>query len=153
MHQDGQWPPSSRQPRRRAGLGVRAGPGAEQVRRAVEPEHALRLPIGRRYRRLRGLNGRAGISGAADGTAAVVRELIMQGVRSRDQVPGDYAPSSILTARFLAWAPGNNLTLPVFLRGPPYRAFFAGQRACRSAYLGGRMQPAVAKFRSFRRLL
>src|SRR5260370_36454710 len=80
-------------------------------------------------------------------------ELIMQGVRSRDRFPEGYALSWTLTARFLAWAPGNNLTLPVFLRGPPFRAFFEGPRPCRSAHLGGRMQPAVAKFRSFRRLL
>src|SRR5713101_658179 len=72
MRQDGPWPPSSRQQRWRAGLGVRAGPGAEQVRGAVEPEHALRLLIGRRDGGLRRLNRRAGMSGAAEGTAAIV---------------------------------------------------------------------------------
>src|SRR5258705_3839884 len=45
----------------RAGLGVRAGPGVEQVRGAVEPEHALRLLLRRRDRSLRRVNRAAAI--------------------------------------------------------------------------------------------
>src|SRR5882724_11125277 len=72
MRQDGPWPPSSRQQRWRAGLGVRAGPGAEQVRGQVKPDHALRLLIERGDRGLRRLYRRAGMGDAADGTAAVM---------------------------------------------------------------------------------
>src|SRR6476646_1070807 len=56
-----------------ASLGVRAGPGAEQVRGAVEPEHALRLLVRRRDRSLRRVNRPAGMGDAAHGTAAVMR--------------------------------------------------------------------------------
>src|SRR5258706_6940802 len=71
----------------RAGLGLRAGPGAEQVRGAIEPDHALWLPIGRRDRGLRRVNRRAGMGNAAEGTAAVMRAcltglFVLAGVRN-----------------------------------------------------------------------
>src|SRR5882757_9565171 len=57
----------------RAGLRVRAGSGTEQVRGAVEPNHARWIAIGRGDRRLRRVTRCAGMGNAADGTAAVMR--------------------------------------------------------------------------------
>jgi hypothetical protein len=59
--------------RRRACLGVGAGSGTEEVRAAVEPNHARGIAIGCRDRRLRRVNWRAGMGYAADRTAAIMR--------------------------------------------------------------------------------
>jgi hypothetical protein len=57
----------------RAGLGVRAARGTEQVGSAVEPNQALRLAKRRCDRCLRGVNRRASVHHAANRTTAIVR--------------------------------------------------------------------------------
>src|SRR5258706_15354145 len=64
----------------RASLGVRAGSGTEQVRRRVEPNHALGLVIGRRDGRLRRVDGRAGVKHTANRAASVMRAVLAGGI-------------------------------------------------------------------------
>ena len=56
----------------RAGLGVGAGSGAEQLRGTVEPDHARGLAIGRRDGGLRRVNQGTRMGDAADRTATIM---------------------------------------------------------------------------------
>jgi hypothetical protein len=76
MHRGGHRPPSSRQMRRCARLGVGAGSRTEQVGRAVAPDHALGMAQGRRNCRLRRIKRRAGVSQAAHRTGSVVCAML-----------------------------------------------------------------------------
>ncbi len=71
--------------RRRAGLRVRAGPGAEQLQRERKPNHALGLASGYRERDTRRIDWRGALSHATQRTAAVMRAMsgLIGGTRRR----------------------------------------------------------------------